>query len=90
LLNQLDLGETETIILAKEIDADFVIIDENIAYKIAKSSELNVVRTLSILLRAKEKGLIPALKPLLDEMIIKGRWYSQRVYKTILEKAGEI
>jgi len=42
------------------------------------------------LLRAKEKGLIPALKPLLDEMIIKGRWYSQRVYKTILEKAGEI
>ncbi|NOR69960.1 MAG: DUF3368 domain-containing protein [Methylomarinum sp.] len=90
LLSQLDLGETETIILAKEIDADFVIIDENIAYKIAKSSELNVVRTLSILLRAKEKGLIPALKPLLDEMIIKGRWYSQRVYKTILEQAGEI
>ncbi len=90
LLNQLDLGETETIILAKEIDADFIIIDENIAYKIAKSSELNVVRTLSILLRAKEKGLIPALKPLLDEMIIKGRWYSQRVYKIILEQAGEI
>ncbi len=90
LLSQLDLGETETIILAKEIGADFVIIDENIAYKIAKSSELNVVRTLSILLRAKEKGLIPALKPLLDEMILKGRWYSQRVYETILEQSGEI
>ena len=90
LLNQLDLGETETIILAKELDADFVIIDENIAYKIAKSSELNVVRTLSILLRAKEKGLIPALKPLLDEMIIKGRWYSQRVYKAVLDQAEEI
>jgi len=90
LLNQLDLGETETIILAKELDADFVIIDENIAYKIAKSSELNVVRTLSILLRAKEKGLIPALKPLLDEMMLKGRWYSQRVYRAILEQAGEV
>ena len=89
LLSQLDLGETETIILAKEIDANFVIIDENIAYKIASSSELNVVRTLSILLRAKEKGLIPALRPLLDEMILKGRWYSPRVYKTILEQAGE-
>ena len=76
LLNQLDLGKTETIILAKEIDADFVIIDENIAYKIAKSSELNVIRTLSILLRAKEKGVIPVLKPLLDEMTIRGRWYS--------------
>ena len=89
-MNQLDLGETETIILAKELDADFVIIDENVAYKIAKSCELNVVRTLSILLRAKEKGLIPELKPLLDEMIIKGRWYSQRIYKTVLEQTGEI
>ncbi|MCI5150519.1 MAG: DUF3368 domain-containing protein [Candidatus Electrothrix sp. MAN1_4] len=77
LLNQLDVGEAETIILAKEINADFVIIDENIGYKIAKNSNLQVIRTLSILLRAKEKGLIPAIKPLLDKMIAKGRWYSK-------------
>jgi hypothetical protein len=53
LLNQLDLGEAETILLAKEINADFVIIDENLGYKIAKNAGLNVVRTLSILLKAK-------------------------------------
>lgn len=38
LLNQLDLGEAETIILAKEKNADYVIIDENIGYRIAKNS----------------------------------------------------
>jgi len=72
LLNQLDLGEAETILLAKEINADFVIIDENLGYKIAKNAGLNVIRTLSILLKAKQKGIIKEIKPLLDEMISKG------------------
>jgi len=67
-----------------------VIIDENIGYKIAKNSNLQVVRTLSILLRAKEKGLIPAIKPLLDGMIAKGRWYSKSVYETCLRRCKEI
>lgn len=90
LLTELDSGEAETIILAKEINADFVIIDENLGYKIANNSGLTAIRTLSILLRAKEKGYITEIKPLLDDMIAKGRWYSQAVYKTFLTKAGEL
>lgn len=90
LLNQLDLGETETILLAKELNSDLVLIDENIAYRIAKNSELKPFRTLSILLLAKEKGLITKCQPIVEEMILKGRWYSERVYKLFLEKAGEI
>ena len=80
------MGETETIILAKEINADFVIIDDNMAYRIATNSGLNVTRTLSVLLRAKEKGIIGEIKPILDEMISKGRWYSKRVYRNFLKK----
>lgn len=90
LLNQLDIGEAETIILAKEIHADFVIIDENIGYKIAKNSNLEVIRTLSIFLKAKEKGIVSEVKPLLDEMIAKGRWYSRRVYESCLKRVGEL
>lgn len=89
-LSQLDLGESETIILAQEIKADIVIIDENLAYRIAKNSDLNTIRTLSILLIAKEKGLINKCKPLLDEMIKKGRWYSRKVYHQFLIRAGEL
>ncbi|WP_089728500.1 DUF3368 domain-containing protein [Candidatus Thiosymbion oneisti] len=90
LLNQLDLGEAETIILAKEINADFVIIDENVGYKIAKNSNLEAVRTLSILLKAKEEGIISEIKPLLDEMIEKGRWYSRNIYEKCLRKVNEL
>ncbi len=88
--SQMDLGETETIILAKEIKADCVIIDDNIAYKTAANSGLNVTRTLSVLLRAKEKGIIRDIKPLLDEMILKGRWYSKRVYNDFLKRINEL
>ncbi|MBL1265846.1 DUF3368 domain-containing protein [Methylomicrobium sp. RS1] len=90
LLTQLDSGEAETIILAKELNADFVIIDENLGYRIANNAGLTAIRTLSLLLKAKEKGHIEQVKPLLDEMITKGRWYSSTVYRAFLEKAGEL
>ena len=90
LLTQLDSGEAETIILAKEIDADFVIIDENLGYKFATNAGLTTIRTLSILLKAKEKNMISEIKPLLDEMILKGRWYSNNVYQSVLTHAGEL
>lgn len=64
LLKELDKGEAETIILAKELNASRVLIDENLGYRIARNAGLNVVRTLSILLKAKEAGIIPALKNL--------------------------
>jgi len=89
LLTHLDEGEAETIILAKEIAADFVIIDENLGYKFANNAGLTAIRTLTILLRAKEKGFITKVRPLLDDMIAKGRWYSNTVYDSFISKAGE-
>lgn len=90
LSNKLDLGEAETIVLAKEIQADNVIIDENIGYRVAIDYDLNVFRTLSILLKAKEEKIITEVKPLIEDMISKGRWYSKNVYYSFLEKANEI
>ncbi len=90
LLNDLDLGEAETLLLAKEINADIVIIDERLGYKIAYSQGLNVIGTLSVLLMAKKQGLIPAVKPHLDDMILKGRWYSDKVYNYFLKSIGEL
>lgn len=83
-VNCLDLLE------AKELNADFVMIDENLGYKIANHAGLTAIRTLSLLLKAKEKGYISELKPLLDEMIAKGRWYSNNVYRVFLIQAGEL
>ena len=88
--DQLDIGEAETIALSKELDADNTIIDENIGYNVAKESGLNVVRTLSILLKAKENNIVTEVKPLIEEMILNGRWYSNRVYRLFLSRANEL
>ncbi len=89
LLNDLDLGEAQTIVLAKELNADIVLIDETIGYNIAKSQQLNVRRTLSFLIASKERGYINKVKPLLDDMIEKGRWISHKVYDDILKFCNE-
>ncbi|CAA6805875.1 MAG: Nucleic acid-binding protein [uncultured Sulfurovum sp.] len=89
LLNDLDLGEAQTIVLAKEMGADIVLIDETIGYNIAKSQELNVKRTLSFLIASKKRGYIDEVKPLLDEMIDKGRWISRKVYRDVLRFCDE-
>lgn len=89
LLNDLDAGEAEAIVLAKEIEADTLIIDERIGYDIAKSQHIFAIGTLSVLLMAKQKGMIQKVKPTLEEMVQKGRWYSERTCKSFLEKIGE-
>jgi uncharacterized protein len=90
LLNDLDQGEAEAIVLAKEIEAEIFIIDERIGYNIAKMQNIFTIGTLSVIYMAKKKGIIQTVKPLLDKMIQKGRWYSNRTYKEFLEKIGEL
>ena len=76
--------------LAQEIQADFVIIDENRGYRLARQAGLPVVRTLSLLLRAKHKGYVTQRKPILDDIVARGRWYSPAVCQAMLMQAGEI
>lgn len=89
LLSTLDPGEAETLVLARDLSADWVIIDEDLGYRMAVQSGLPAVRTLSLLLRAKQTGLLSEVRPLIDAMIAHGRWYSPRVRQRFLELAGE-
>lgn len=85
----LDKGEAETIILANEINAELVIIDEILGRFHAKNSNLKVTGTLGILLKAKNKGHIDKIKPLLNEMKNKGIWLSERLMKEVTILANE-
>ena len=89
-LYALDLGEMETILLSQELNADNTLIDEKIGYNVAKKTGLNAIRTLSVLLKAKELKIVPEVKPLITAMISKGRWYSNNVYIQFLKKADEL
>lgn len=84
-----DCGESEAIILAKEINADYLIIDDKRARSIAEEIGLECIGTLGLLYRAKEKSLITELKPLFTQLIANGRYYSKEILNFLLSKDNE-
>lgn len=86
----LDSGEAETIVLATELNADLIILDEKLGRFYAKHADLKVTGTIGILLKAKTEGLIYEIKPLLNELTKKDVWISENLKREILTKTGEI
>lgn len=86
---QLHEGEVEVMILAKERSADVVIIDDANAKKHAKYLGLPVTGTLGVLIKAKQRGYIRELKPVVQEMVDKNIYISEDLIKLCLEQAGE-
>ncbi len=86
----LDAGEAEAIVLATEMNADLIILDEKIARFHAKHADLKVTGTLGILIKAKSAGFIKELNPILNELTDKEVWISERLKIEILQTVGEI
>lgn len=82
-------GEVEVMILAQEQKADLVIIDDNAAKKTAKYLGLTVTGTLGVLIKAKQKGMIAELAPLLSRMKQNGFYIAPGLEMMVLEQAGE-
>lgn len=83
-------GEVEVMILAQEgKKADLVVIDDNAAKKTAKYLGLTVTGTVGVLLKAKRKGIIEEIRPILQRMEGKGFYISKSIEQLILEQAGE-
>jgi predicted nucleic acid-binding protein len=89
LLYELEQGEAEVIILAKEKGIKHVLIDERVARLQAKVLGLDVIGTLGLLLKAKKKGLILSIKPLIEQILGHGIWIKDEIVKGILKNSGE-
>jgi predicted nucleic acid-binding protein len=90
LQRELDKGEAEAIVLAVELGADALLMDERRGRRIASRFGLNVIGLLGVLLEAKHSGLIPAVKPVMDVLIERiGFRISNQLYSDILHSAGE-
>lgn len=85
----LDKGEAETIILANEMEADLVIMDERLGRFHAKHANLKTTGTLGVLLKAKEKGIIKTINPLLVDLKEKGIWLNDGLIEKVLKLANE-
>jgi predicted nucleic acid-binding protein len=87
---ELDEGEAEAIVLTKELAADLVLLDERRGRVVASRLGLRFVGLLGVLIEAKQKGSIPAVKAVLDDLVAKaGFWVSQQLYARVLQAAGE-
>jgi hypothetical protein len=82
-------GEAEAIVLAKELAADLLVIDDAAARRVAEAEGQRVVGVLGLLIDAKHRGLVAEVKPVLDEMLAAGFFLDESRYRSILRRAGE-
>lgn len=89
LLDELDRGEAETIVLARELQADWVLMDEKKGRR--KLTQLNQpkIGTVGVLLKAKQVGLLAEVRPSVERLRTQGFSISEFVVRAVLEQAGE-
>lgn len=82
-------GEAEALALASELDDPLVIIDDRLARQLAQLQRFRITGTAGVLLRAKQKGLIPAVAPYLENLKEAGFFIGADVEQRILTLAEE-
>ncbi len=87
---ELDAGEAEAIALAVERNADLIVLDERIGRRAAQRLGLTVVGTLGVLIAAKDRGLLAAVRPVLDALRVEaGFWITDELYNVVTKTANE-
>ena len=83
-------GEREAICLAIEVNAAAILLDDDPARKLAAELGLRVIGTAGVLILAKERQLIPAVRPCLDALIENRFFLARTLYELILKRVGEM
>ena len=86
----LGAGELEAITLYKELNADLLLIDDARAKKYAKINNVKVIGSIGVLIKAKEKGYIKQIKPLLEKINASDIYLSKHIIDQVLEICKEL
>lgn len=88
-LRTLDRGESEALALALETGTRLILIDELRGRAVAAQHSIVPLGALGVLLRAKSRGLIPAIRPLIDKLGELEFFMSEDLKNDVLRLAGE-
>jgi len=89
LIADLGPGESEVLALATNHPSALVILDDKLARRIAEMQEFRLTGTAGVLLRAKQNGLVPALKPVIEKLLDLDFRLKPDFVEATLELAGE-
>lgn len=91
LKQELGSGEAEAIALALETQAKLLLMDDLLGRETAQHLGLRCSGLLGVVIQAKRRGLIPAIRPLLDALRgISGFHVAQALYMRVLQDEGEV
>jgi uncharacterized protein len=82
-------GEAEAIVLATELRAERLVIDDQDARRFADRCGLKTVGTLGILLAARRRGEIASLRQEIDRLLALGFRVNPRLVAAVLQTADE-
>lgn len=86
----LDSGEAEAIVLALEIEANLLLMDERIGRETATYFGLQVIGLIGVLIESKNHGYIDAVKPVLIHLRTRAGFYIKpALYQRILREQNE-
>ncbi|HMV42894.1 MAG TPA: DUF3368 domain-containing protein [Leptospiraceae bacterium] len=88
--DSLDKGELSAMILYKQLNADFLLIDDRKGRRIPELNQISIIGSVGVLLLAKKKNLIPEIKSRIDIIIDSGIFLSEEIIIKVLQASNEI
>lgn len=89
LVTDLGAGEAELIGLGRQHPGSRLILDDTLGRRIAILNGLTITDTVGVVVKAKQTGFVPAVKPIVLALRQSGLWLSDALIQEVLRQAGE-
>jgi predicted nucleic acid-binding protein len=86
------VSDVDLLVLALAVEQRATLLtDDNAVRLLAAANDIPVIGSIGILIRARLDGVIPALKPVLDQLVQGGFYLDPQgiVYRDALQRVGE-